>query len=438
MEMKQKRLNINRLHGRGTSTFVQLPDDDCLRARKTRRCTLPPSLIAEQFNFHLQLQMLAHFLISITNTSGANTISSYAYTYDPNGNTIQRNVNGVIQNFVYDVDNRLIEVRDDANNLIATYTYDPFGRRIRKIVSPSGGGSGAETTWYLYSDEGLIGEYDNSGNQIRIYGYKPNSTWSTDPLFMREGGNIYFYHNDHLGTPQKMTNISGQTVWQASYDAFGKATIDEASTITNNLRFPGQYYDAETGWHYNWNRYYDPNTGRYITADPKYTNIVDDNENFDNTYLYSNNDPINKYDPFGLFVYIDYLIDNNYDYTSLITKVQKGYGMTSDMPKDLVMTGLECMSKCLKTTITISSGWRTKKQNANTKGAAKASMHLLGYAADVHTPPSKTKIRKAAAECGFYVLRKNYPSWVHVDTRGARTTKINPDECICKEIREGN
>ncbi len=62
--MKQERLNINRLHGRGTSTFVQLPDDDCLRTLKKGRCTLPPSLIAAQFNFHLQLHVLVNFLIA--------------------------------------------------------------------------------------------------------------------------------------------------------------------------------------------------------------------------------------------------------------------------------------------------------------------------------------------------------------------------------------
>ena len=78
----------------------------------------------------------------------------------------------------------------------------------------------------------------------------------------------YTYQNDHLGTPQKLLNQSGITVWSATYDGFGKATVDAASTVSNNLRYPGQYYDAETGLHYNWMRYYDPNTGRYVTWDP--------------------------------------------------------------------------------------------------------------------------------------------------------------------------
>jgi len=101
------------------------------------------------------------------------------------------------------------------------------------------------------------------------------------------------------------------------------------------------------------------------------------------------------------------------------------------------MTGLECMSKCLKTTIYISSGWRSQDQNNNTPGAAEDSQHLNGLAADVHIPPSMDKLRRAAAECGFYVLGKQYPNRVHVDLRGGRSPKTDPDECVCKKIREG-
>ena len=64
---------------------------------------------------------------------------------------------------------------------------------------------GGTKTYFLYSDEGLAGEYDESGAEIKTYGYKSGSTWTTDPLFMKEGSTYYFYHNDHLGTPQKIT-----------------------------------------------------------------------------------------------------------------------------------------------------------------------------------------------------------------------------------------
>jgi len=78
----------------------------------------------------------------------------------------------------------------------------------------------------------------------------------------------YYYHNDHLGTPQVMTGDNGTIVWKAAYNPFGMAEVDAASTVINNFRFPGQYYDEETGLHYNWHRYYDPWTGRYLRGDP--------------------------------------------------------------------------------------------------------------------------------------------------------------------------
>jgi len=92
-----------------------------------------------------------------------------------------------------------------------------------------------------------VAEVDAAGNVIKSYGYRPGSTWTTDPLFMKTGGQYYFYQNDHLGTPQKLTAVNGAVVWSAKYSSFGEAEVDPNSTIENNLRFPGQYHDKETG-----------------------------------------------------------------------------------------------------------------------------------------------------------------------------------------------
>ena len=59
-------------------------------------------------------------------------------------------------------------------------------------------------TYFFYSDEDLVGEYDGGGTEIKSYGYKPDSIWMTDPLFMKQGDQYYFYHYDHLGTPQQL------------------------------------------------------------------------------------------------------------------------------------------------------------------------------------------------------------------------------------------
>ena len=113
---------------------------------------------------------------------------------------------------------------------------------------------------------------------------------------MTQGGSTYYYHNDHLGAPQRLTDEQGNTVWSATYDAFGQATVAPNSTITSNLRFPGQYYDEETGLHYNWHRYYDPTSGRYIQTDPLGFAAGDTN-----LYRYVANSPVNAIDPRGLY-----------------------------------------------------------------------------------------------------------------------------------------
>jgi RHS repeat-associated protein len=110
---------------------------------------------------------------------------------------------------------------------------------------------------------------------------------------------LTFVHNDHLGTPVAMTDPSGQVVWRATKTPFGVTTVDEdpdgdGQPVTLNLRFPGQYYDAETGMHYNWYRQYNVNIGRYIRSDPMglYGGL--------NTYTYASGNPMRYADPFGL------------------------------------------------------------------------------------------------------------------------------------------
>jgi len=84
---------------------------------------------------------------------------------------------------------------------------------------------------------------------------------------------VYWHHNDHLGTPQAMTDSTGKVVWTMSQTPFGIATVNEdpdgdGIKVTNNFRFPGQYFDAETGVNYNYFRTYVPAFGRYTQHDP--------------------------------------------------------------------------------------------------------------------------------------------------------------------------
>jgi large repetitive protein len=212
--------------------------------------------------------------------------TNVSFAYDTNGNLIHKTEGPQTVNYFYDVANCLIRVEDGTGSVIAEYGYDPFGRRLWKKV-------GAIRTYFFYSDEGLVGEYTADGAEIKTYGYAPGSPWSSAPVYQKTGGNYYWYHNDHLGTPQKIVDSSGHVVWSGTYDSFGHCAVAVAE-IGNNLRFAGQYYDAELGLHYNWNRYYDPSTGRYLSTDP----ILQGQ----NLYAYVSGNPIIFIDPEGLCV----------------------------------------------------------------------------------------------------------------------------------------
>ena len=87
-------------------------------------------------------------------------------------------------------------------------------------------------------------------------------------MYDKVAGAFYYFQNDHIGTPVAVTDAQNRIVWEAVYMPGGEAVVNPASAIEFNLRFAGQYFDAETGFHYNYHRYYDPATGRYLTADP--------------------------------------------------------------------------------------------------------------------------------------------------------------------------
>jgi len=96
---------------------------------------------------------------------------------------------------------------------------------------------------------------------------RPRLALSSAPLFQQAGSNHYWYHNDHLGTPQEMLDQSGNVVWAGTYDSFGTCQVAVAD-VANNFRFPLAILGCRDGLLYNWNRYYDPGTGRYLQREP--------------------------------------------------------------------------------------------------------------------------------------------------------------------------
>jgi RHS repeat-associated protein len=143
-----------------------------------------------------------------------------------------------------------------------------------------------DTTEFVWAGGTMIAE--KQGTTIRRYFYD-----GLTPILMEEGGQTYQFQTDHLATPRQMTDTLGNVVWTARLDAYGKVTT-ETGTVVNNLRFPGQYHDRETGLYYNWHRYYSPELGRYITSDP--IGLAGGL----NTYAYVGGNPVGAVDPMGL------------------------------------------------------------------------------------------------------------------------------------------
>jgi RHS repeat-associated protein len=251
-------------------------------------------------------------------------LDAVSYDYDEAGNLIRKTEIGQVRQYGYDTRNRLIEVRDGSGHLIARYGYDSFDRRIWKEQYRDRSGNvlaQARRSYYLYADEGLIAE---SRQDITLdvsesvsasaepaiasqYGPRPDAAFTTGVLFVKTKNSngddtVAYYHHDHLETPIQATDKQGNVVWSAQYNVFGRATITtpmatpDQPTIRSDLRLPGQVEDEETGFHYNWHRYYEPGLGRYVTADP--IGLVGGI----NRYAYVAANPLRYIDPLGLAI----------------------------------------------------------------------------------------------------------------------------------------
>lgn len=182
---------------------------------------------------------------------------------------------------------------------VAPYTISHAGQTTNATLDQSVGGN----AWYPIAT-GIT--FDGSGAEYVEVSDANGKTTADAVRFVYTGGSgsgtvtaVYYVHNDHLGTPQAMTDAAGTVIWRASYDPFGRATVDDdpdgdSKPSTLNVRFPGQYYDSETGLHYNYFRYYDPETDRYITADP--IGLLGGI----NPYIYANANPLRWFDAYGL------------------------------------------------------------------------------------------------------------------------------------------
>lgn len=227
---------------------------------------------------------------AITLSSGTNRILMHgtdSYTYSNTGSVLSDGS----KTYSYTPTGRLYQIHDNSG-LIATYSYNAFGQRTKKVTS-------AGTTIYLYDEFGqLYGEYESSGVLIREY--VALNALPVAQIDSSGGGEAETYLlPDHLDTPRRGTDENGKLVWQWDGFSFGALAAGEdpdtdGMGVIVNLRYPGQYFDAETSLHYNYHRTYDPATGRYLESDPIGL------EGGLNTYGYAYQNPLTYTDPLGL------------------------------------------------------------------------------------------------------------------------------------------
>jgi RHS repeat-associated protein len=231
-----------------------------------------------------------------------NRLAFYAdrhFEYDRFGNLIAERRgkdHKLVTLYEYDCRHRLIRL-ETPDGSVSTYAYDAFNRRLSKTVN-------GKLLEFVWRGNQLVAETDGKG-YWQSYLYEPGSYRpmalvvgepSRDPQDKPPA--IYWYQNDHLGTPHELTDWKGNAVWKGRFSAFGQMReewlAEDASAINQPLRFQGQYADKESGHYYNLNRYYDPGVGRYVTADPIGL------EAGLNGYQYVDGNPVSWIDPLGL------------------------------------------------------------------------------------------------------------------------------------------
>ncbi|MFJ4054302.1 RHS repeat-associated core domain-containing protein [Pseudomonas sp. NPDC089743] len=191
------------------------------------------------------------------------------YRYDPWGNLIEKHSgHSKLQSFSYDCENRLVRAETLVNGKLestGTYRYDSLGRRVAKQSEINGITEQKRFLW-----QGLRMLREETPGQSILYCYEPGSYAPLARVDQAEGQEqkVYYFHTDQIGTPLEMSNSEGEIVWQAAYRSWGAIESLAVNEIEQNLRFQGQYFDSETGLHYNTFRYYDTEVGRFTSQDP--------------------------------------------------------------------------------------------------------------------------------------------------------------------------
>ena len=219
------------------------------------------------------------------------TYNGTTYYYDDLGNLIHRELaDGEVQNYFYDLHDQLVKAeifKKDGSKETWAYSYDALGRRIGKgrlkneEVSETSfphdlsGNDLDNQTRFVWDGSHLLQEVQPDGRYTYIYADQD----SYEPLAqvhnrINEDGEscqqTYYFHCDQIGIPREMTDKDGNLLWFGNYTGWGR--LKEETKVTDSayqpFRLQNQYADRETGLHYNFFRYYEPDAGRFVNQDP--------------------------------------------------------------------------------------------------------------------------------------------------------------------------
>jgi len=285
-------------------------------------------------NKNFNIEAISNRLLSVTDNQ-LQTLKSYSY--DAAGHI----TGDGYHHFAYDGRGRMVQASSIGHGS-EQYRINGLGQRVAKIHGRThekskddyhDGHDGKRTEtdrhhkeqdnhsndapagiYFVYDEAGhLLGEYNQHSKALQ------ETVWLGDmPAAVLANNQHYFIYVDHLNSPRAITDRTGRVVWRWDSDPFGAADENEdhdrddhhafsskkadedpdrdGQRFVYNLRFPGQYYDKETGLFYNYFRDYDSETGRYIESDP--IGLAGGI----NTYGYVGGNPVNFIDPLGLYI----------------------------------------------------------------------------------------------------------------------------------------
>jgi RHS repeat-associated protein len=202
------------------------------------------------------------------------------YSYDAAGRTSEVGT----RKYRYDANGYLTHVYD-GDRLVGQYSYNAFGERIKKVAY---NGNRSSVTYFFYDGAKLTAEADGDGKITQQYVYVEDR-----PAAVLVGREIFALHTDWRGAPLVATDERQQVVWRADAGLWHEAKVTLAR-FELNLRGSNQYFDAESGLHYNYHRFFDTQSGRYLTPDP-----IGQAGGL-NLYAFVEGDPVNNVDPLGL------------------------------------------------------------------------------------------------------------------------------------------